>query len=344
MSNFEMKAITLSNGTMIGDFLPPFLAAEIGINHNGDLDLARESIRAAAAAGAGAVKFQNYRTEDFIQDRRLTHTYISQGREVVESQYEMFKRCELRGSDLRELRAEADRCGVTFFTTPTSEETIHDAVEAGAPVLKNGSDYLGNLPLIRAMAKTGLPTILSTGMASLSDIEDAVSAFHDAGGAQLVLLHCISSYPTPAKDVNLRKIVSIRDTFGVPTGFSDHTEGVSAAVGAVALGACMIEKHFTIDRNLPGPDHRFSSDPAEFKALADAARFVFEAMGSSVLQPTPEERSNHQQWTLSCIAARELPAGATLAVQDVGFARPGFGYAPKFASELVGRRLGKAVA
>lgn len=338
-----MRKITLANGRMIGDFLPPFIAAEIGINHNGDMDLAKEMIRAAAASGACSVKFQNYRTEDFISDPSLTHTYISQGREITESQWSMFKRCELSSTHLKELQAEANRCGVLFFTTPTSQPTIQEALDAGVLLLKNGSDYLGNLPLIRDMARTGLPTVLSTGMACLSDIEDAVAAFRDAGGSRLILLHCISSYPTPADKVNLLKIPTLAATFGVPVGFSDHTEGIAAATGAVALGACMIEKHFTLDKNLPGPDHRFSSNPAEFKQLCEAATFVAQALGKTILQPTPEEWENSRQWRLSCIANKDLPAGHAMKAEDLGFSRPGNGYAPKFLSELVGRKLKQAV-
>jgi len=333
------RSISLANGTAIGEGCAPFFAAEIGINHNGDLELAREMIRAAARAGATAVKFQNYLTEDFIADRSLTHTYLSGGKEVVESQYEMFKRCELGAKDLRLLRSEADQCGVLFFTTPTGETTLNDAVEAGVSLLKNGSDYLGHLPLIRAMARTGIPTVLSTGMALLTDIEDAVTAFEGAGGTQLILLHCVSSYPTPPADVNLHKIAALRDAFGVPVGFSDHTEGSAAAIVAVALGACFIEKHFTIDRNLPGPDHWFSADESAFAELTKGCRTAYATLGSSVLRPTAEEALNRMQWRLSCTAADDLRAGEILSSSHIAFARPGSGYPPKAVDEILGRVL-----
>ncbi|MCB9850403.1 MAG: N-acetylneuraminate synthase family protein, partial [Phycisphaerales bacterium] len=207
----------------VGPGYPAQLVAEIGINHNGDMALAREMIAAAAGAGATAVKFQNYRTEDFVRDHSLAHTYRSQGRDVTESQYHMFKRCEL---DVAQLAGLCEHCrarGVMFHSTPTSESGIRDLRELGVPVLKNGSDYLTHLPLIRAMGESGLPTVLSTGMASLAEIDDAVAAFRATGNAQIILLHCTSSYPTAPADTNLRRIPALARAFGCPTGFSDHT-------------------------------------------------------------------------------------------------------------------------
>ena len=180
-AELRMKVVRIGK-RLVGEGQSCFLAAEVGINHNGDMDLARRSIDAAADAGADAVKFQNYRTEDFISDRSLTHEYVSQGKTVVESQYDMFKRCELGPAQLRELSEHCNRRGVVFFSTPTSENGIQELVELGVPLLKNGSDYLVNLPLIRAMARTGLPTVISTGMATQDEVKDGVEAFRGAGG------------------------------------------------------------------------------------------------------------------------------------------------------------------
>ena len=328
----------------MGDGHPCLLAAEVGINHNGDLELAHKSIDAAADAGADAVKFQNYRTEDFLSDRSLTYEYISQGRKVVESQWDMFKRCELKAEAFAELREHCDRRGVIFFSTPTGEEGVQELVRIGAPLLKNGSDYLVHLPLIRSMARTGLPTVLSTGMATAEDVEDAVEAFRGAGGRELVLLHCTSSYPTPPGDVNLRNIPELRRRFGCPSGLSDHSEGVVAGIGAVSLGACMIEKHFTLDRNLPGPDHRFSSDPKEFRQLVDAVRTVEAQLGTTEIGPVPSEQEGRLNYRLSCVAARDLPAGHRLETKDIAYRRPGDGLLPKEAERLLGRPLARAVA
>jgi N,N'-diacetyllegionaminate synthase len=328
---------------LVGESQPCFLAAEVGINHNGDMELAHQSIDAAADTGADAVKFQNYRTEDFLSDRTLTHEYLSQGKTVVESQYDMFKRCELAPAKLRELREHCDRRGVIFFSTPTSETGIQELIEIGVPLLKNGSDYLVNLPLIGGMARTGLPTVISTGMATLDDVSDAVAAFRGAGGKDLILLHCTSSYPTPAEDVHLRKIGTLRATFDCPVGLSDHTDGTVAAIGAVALGACMIEKHFTLDKNLPGPDHRFSADPGEFRALVESVRNMEKSLGSAELKPAASEQLGRSDYRLSCVAARELPAGRRLVASDIAFRRPGFGFPPKELEGLIARELVKAV-
>jgi N-acetylneuraminate synthase/N,N'-diacetyllegionaminate synthase len=315
------------------------IAAEIGINHNGDMSLARRMIDAAADAGADAVKFQNYRTGDFISDRTLTYEYISQGQTIRESQYDMFKRYELSPESLLTLREHCEQHGVIFFSTPTSESGVADLVRVGAPMLKNGSDYLVHLPLIRAMARTGLPTVISTGMATLAEIDDAVRAFRDAGGKDLILLHCTSSYPTPASDVCLRKIPTLATAFNCLVGLSDHTWGTVAAIGAVALGACFIEKHFTLDKTLPGPDHRFSADPAEFKALVEAIQTVEQNLGTSTVGPTPSEMLGRRDFRLSCVAAKDLPAGHLLSESDVAFRRPGAGLPPKAVDWIVGRRL-----
>jgi N-acetylneuraminate synthase/N,N'-diacetyllegionaminate synthase len=338
-----MNSIKVAN-RLIGQDQPCFLVAEVGINHNGDLDLAHRCIDAAADAGADGVKFQNYHTEDFISDRSLTHEYVSQGKPVVESQYDMFKRYELPTACLGRLREHCERRGMIFFSTPTSEKGIDELVTLGTPLLKNGSDYLVHLPIIRAMARTGLPTILSTGMATLAEMDDAVRAFREAGGKDLILLHCTSSYPTPPADVHLRKLPVLSAAFGCPVGLSDHTWGIVAAIGAVALGACMIEKHFTLDKNLPGPDHRFSADPAEFQAMVDGVRTVEKNMGSAAIGPTPSEAAGRSNFRLSCVAARELPVGHVLTESDLAFQRPADGLPPKEAAWMIGRRLRRTVS
>jgi N-acetylneuraminate synthase/N,N'-diacetyllegionaminate synthase len=320
------------------------VAAEIGINHNGDLDLALATIDAAAEAGAHAVKFQNYRTEDFVSDRSLMYEYVSQDRTVRESQYEMFRRYELPREWLPILAEHCRLRRVMFFSTPTSGEGVADLVRVGAVVLKNGSDCLGNLPLVRSMAESGLPAILSTGMATLAEIDEAVRAFRGAGGRELVLLHCTSSYPTSPDDVHLRKISSLAAAFGCPVGLSDHTEGVVAAIGAVALGACIIEKHFTLDKSLPGPDHRFSCDLAEMKALVESVERVQQCLGSATIGTTTSQESSRRQFRLSCAASRRLDEGHRLEDRDIVFRRPGDGLPPTAAEWLVGQCLRRAVS
>lgn len=313
--------------------------AEIGINHNGDMRLALDSIQAAAGAGADAVKFQNYRTEDFITDRSLMLSYFSRGESVTESQYDLFKRCELDRDNLAILKEESNRLGVMFVSTPTSVDGVDDLIEMGVPFLKNGSDYLGHLPLIRCMGESGLPTILSTGMANREDINEAVRAFRSTGNEHLILLHCTSLYPTPPEEVNLARIPLLAREFGCAVGYSDHTSGTVAAIGAVALGACIIEKHFTLDRNLPGPDHHFSMDPGELAKLVSQVRIMSRCLGVSQIAPVAAEWQSRNEYRLSCVAARALEAGRCLRAEDIAFRRPGTGMRPALAELLIGRRL-----
>ena len=332
---------------LVGPGHPAYIVAEIGINHNGDMALAKKAINAAAKAGADSVKFQNYLTEDFVSDRELTYSYetYKKGRlvRVTERQWDMFKRCELTRANLQELLAHCRRRGISMHSTPTSRKGIDDLLRIGVPALKNGSDYLPNLDLVRAMGVTGLPTVLSTGMATVTEIDEAVATFRATGNSNLIVLHCTSSYPTPDDEVNIRRVQTIRDTWGVLSGFSDHSEGISAAVLSVVYGACWIEKHFTLDKTLLGPDHRFSMDPAELKALVQAVRAAEKQIGTATLGPTPSETESRARFRLSCVAADDVRAGTILTKEHVAFRRPGTGLRPALAELLIGRKLKKAL-
>jgi len=324
----------------VGDEVSPcYIIAEIGLNHNGNLGLAVESIEAAAACGVDAVKFQNFRTEDFLVDRTLLHTYRRQGHSVTESLYDICKRVEFRREWFGTLVPLCREKGVDFLSTPTSEEGVNDLVAVGCPLLKNGSDYLSHIPLIRYMARTGLPLLLSTGMADLEDVQGAVEAFTSAGNDHLILLHCVSNYPTRGADVNLRRMVALREKFGLPVGFSDHTEGWVAAVQAVTLGAVVVEKHFTLSRDLDGPDHWFSSDPRELAALVREVREARERMGSGRIAPAKSELDVRDAYRLGLVAARDLPAGHVLQAQDMAFRKPCTGLSPREMDEAVSRRI-----
>lgn len=316
-----------------------FIVAEVGINHNGDIELAKECIKAAAEAGANSVKFQNYKTENFLSNRNLKYSYLSQGVLIEESQYEMFKRCELRQRDVNILFKECKKYNLDFHCTPTDLDGINFLKKLGCKFLKNGSDYLTNLDLIKSMGESGLTTILSTGMATLSEIDDAVRVFKKTGNKNLILLICTSSYPTPPKEVNLARIDSLRRIYNLPIGFSDHTEGVTASVGAVFNGAMWIEKHFTLDKNLAGPDHRFSMDPDELKLLVASIREAEVMIGSSSLFPTKSEQKSRKNFRLSCVASRSIPAGHILTRDDISFRRPGSGLPPKMINFLIDRKI-----
>ena len=316
-----------------------FIAAEIGINHNADMGLAKEMILAAKKSGADAIKFQNYKTEDFILNKHIEYEYLSKGSLIKEKQFEMFKRYELSFSQLKELKEYSDSIGMIFFSTPTGSQGIQDLLNLDVKFLKNGSDFIQNLPFIKQMAESGLPSILSTGMASLAEIDEAVRTFENAGGKDLTLLHCVSQYPAPMGDVHLRKITSLKHAFDYPVGFSDHTIGVEASIGAVTLGASFIEKHFTLSHDLPGPDHHFSSTPDEFSLLVESIRSIELALGNSKLTTTSKEKLNAENYQLSCVAKKNLTKGSVIEINDISFSRPGNGIPPKLVNFICGKTI-----
>ena len=337
-----MDSIEIGN-RRVGPGYPVYLIGEIGINHNGERTLAEQTIAAAATVGVDAVKFQNYRTEDFLSDRSVMYGYHSQGESVVEPQYDMFKRCELTGDDLCFLRDACARYGVDFLSTPTSEDGVMVLKELGVPALKNGSDYLGHLDLIRSMARTGLPTMMSTGMAMEEEVTEAVNAYRSEGGRNLVLLHCVSIYPAPMDQLNLRRMQLLATTFDCVVGFSDHSQGEVAAGIAVALGASVIEKHITLSHDLPGPDHTFSAEPDELRMLIERVRTVEGALGSAAVAPAVGEVEARTHFRLSCVAAHGLDSGHRLTDADVAFRRPGTGSRPAHVASLVDRILVRPV-
>ena len=319
-----------------------FIVAEIGINHNGDMNLAKKMILAAKESGADAVKFQNYKTEDFILEKTVDYTYFSKGKEVTEKQFNMFKRYELSFNQLKELKNYCDDIDIIFFSTPTGKQGVDELIQLGVSVIKNGSDFLQNLPFIEELAKTGIPIVISTGMATLAQIDEAVRAFESAGGKDLTILQCVSLYPTPLEEVNLMKIPALKKAFGYPVGFSDHTEGSVAAIGAVTLGATFIEKHFTLSHDLEGPDHRFSSTPEEFKSYVDSIRKIEIALGKEKLTPTIRDQANSLHFQLSCVAKEGLNEDHILTDNDIAFSRPGDGLPPKMKPFLIGKKLSNA--
>jgi N-acetylneuraminate synthase/N,N'-diacetyllegionaminate synthase len=332
-----MKPITVGKHK-IGNGHPTFVVAEIGINHNGDMELAKRAIQTASTAGADSVKFQSYETEDFIREGSLTYSYESGGKTVTESQVAMFKRCELKPADFEALKSYCDELGINFHATPTSATGVKRLADLGVGVLKNGSDFLTRLDVITAMGRSGLPTVLSTGMATFSEIESAVEGFRQTGNDQLILLHCTSSYPTPFEEVHLKRMATLRQAFDCPVGFSDHSVGSTAAIGAVALGACWIEKHFTIDKNLAGPDHRFSVSPMELEHMVSRIREMETCLGSPSIAPSGSEEKSRKHFRISCAASVALPKNHTLSESDVVFLRPATGLAPMHKELLVGRQ------
>jgi N,N'-diacetyllegionaminate synthase len=321
---------------------PPYVVAEIGVNHNGDLQLARQTIDAAARAGADAVKFQTFHAEEFMADRDLVYEYESGGRTVRESMYEMFKRLELPVAWHEELRDYARAQGLDFFSSASDTAAVDLLLDLGVPVLKIASEDLINLPLVRYITHKRVPVVLSTGMADEAEIDQAVSLLRDGGCKDLLLLHCVSLYPVPDGEANLLRMVSLREKYGAPVGYSDHTLGIEAATGAAALGAVFIEKHFTLDRALPGPDHALSSAPAELAALVASVRKVAQQRGSPDLKPSRGELAARRDFRRSVVAAVDIPEGAILTHEMLALKRPGTGIAPRQLEELVGKRALRA--
>ena len=307
---------------LIGPGHEPFVVAEVGINHNGELARALEMIHVAARAGADAVKFQTFKAAEFVNDPAQMFTYRSQGREVTESMLEMFRRYELPPHAWAQLKAECEKAGVVFFSTPQNRTDLDTLLQVGVPAVKVGSDDFTNLPLLRSYAQTGLPLILSSGMSDLAEAQQALDAVGALDGYPTILLVCTSQYPTPPQDVHLARIGTLRHAFPlVPIGFSDHTEGHVAAAVATGLGACFVEKHFTLDHGLPGPDHWFAADPGELKAWVDGIRAAFRMLGSPLVRPTATERANKLEYQRRVVAARAIAAGELLTQETLTLRR-----------------------
>jgi len=327
----------------IGDGAPSFVIAEVGVNHNGDLDVAKNMVDAIAAAGADCVKFQTFDAEEFNNSANETYTYISQGKSVTESMLAMFKRLELEKEDFARLYDHARGLGLIPLSTPTDRVAVDLLDDLGTGAFKIGSDDIVYTPFLDYVARKGKPVIISTGMAAIDDIDRAVATIRDAGNDQIIILHCVSLYPTPDESVNLRRMQQIMGRYGCPVGFSDHSSGVTAAAGAVAMGACIVEKHFTLDKNMPGPDHHFSMNPAELAQMTSTIRQLERCLGSGNLDPTQEELDMRDISRRSIVVVRDLPQGHTIDTSDLAYRRPGTGLLPFETPNLVGRRLKRAL-
>ncbi|MBI4287989.1 MAG: N-acetylneuraminate synthase [Chloroflexi bacterium] len=323
---------------LLGDGDPCFIIAEAGVNHNGDFEVAKKLVDAAFEAGANAVKFQTFSTEKLVTQTAPKPEYQKRGTPARESQFSMLKSLELPLKQQRELKLYADRTGIIFLSTPYDEESVDFLVEIGAPALKISSADITNLPLLAYAASKGIPIILSTGMSTLGEVEEAVGAIRDAGSPPLALLHCNFNYPAAYEDVNLRAMGTLRQAFQVPVGYSDHTPGYEVCLAAVALGAVIIEKHFTLDRGLPGPDHKASIEPGEMRELVAGIRKVEKALGSPVKRPSGGEIPNRAISRRSIVAAVDIAAGATISREMLTAKRPGSGLQPAHIADLVGRK------
>jgi len=333
-------------GAMSGPAAHVFVIAEAGVNHNGSLSTALELVDAAAAAGADAVKFQSFRARSLATAAAPRAAYQRETTGSSAGQLAMLAALELSADDHRRL---ADHCrerGIEFLSAPFDAESVELLAMLGLRRLKVPSGQLLDLPFLRRVAALGLPLIVSTGMATLSEVGAALAALEAAGcpRTRVTVLHCSTEYPTPLADVNLTAMVTMRETFGVAVGYSDHTEGIVVAVAAAALGARVIEKHLTLDRGQQGPDHRASLEPGAFAELVQGVRAVGVALGDGVKRPTAAELDNAAAARTSIVAARVIAPGETLTADNLTTKRPGTGLSPLRWDDVVGRVASRAYA
>ncbi|KFC69472.1 N-acetylneuraminate synthase [Massilia sp. LC238] len=315
------------------------IIAEAGVNHNGDMEMAKQLVASAAAAGADLVKFQSFVAGKIISADAPKAEYQKHTTGNDESQYEMVRKLELSRRDHEILIEECKRHNIGFFSTAFDVDSFDMLVELGLDQVKIPSGELTNLPLLRHMTRLGLPVIVSTGMASLGDIEAALEAIIQGGTPRelVTVLHCTTEYPAPMDEVNLRAMVALQQAFGVNVGYSDHTRGIEIPIAAVALGATVIEKHFTLDRTLPGPDHQASLEPHELKAMVDGIRNVERALGDGIKRPSASELKNRAIARKSLVASRPIRAGETFSADNLTAKRPGTGISPMRWDDVVGR-------
>lgn len=322
--------------TLIGDKQPCFIIAEAGVNHNGDVKLAKKLIDAAKIAGADVVKFQTWITEEIVIKSTRQADYQAKNTGIRESQFDMLKKLELTKNDFKELKDYADKKGIIFLSTPDEEKSADFLFDLGVPAFKIGSGEITNLPFLRHVAGKKRPIILSTGMADLNEVKEAVKAIKSQKNNKIIILHCTSNYPCPLKEVNLRAIDTLRK-FDLPVGYSDHTVGIMVPVMAVARGAAVLEKHFTIDKNLPGPDHKASLDPKELKEMIKLIRDAEKALGDGIKKPTESEQKIKKVIRKILVAREDIAKGTKIKKNMLAAKRAGIGISPKDLDMAIGR-------
>lgn len=323
----------------IGAGADVYVIAEAGANHNRDLGIARELVDVAADSGADAVKFQTYSGDRIYSSKTPRFEYLKGVSDKTPA--ELLEEISLPRDWQPELAAYATQRGIDFFSTPFDHEAVAELEQLGVPIMKVASFEIVDLPLIRRVARSGTPLILSTGMATMAEIDEAVTAAREAGASGIGLMQCTSVYPAPVERANLAAMETMRRAFGVPAGLSDHTEGIAVSIAAAALGAAFIEKHFTLDRTMEGPDHPFAVEPAELAALVKGVREAQAAIGDGLKRgPSPEEAGEmYRLGRRSLIVVGDHPAGTRLEESMLTIKRPGFGIAPKHLEFVLGREL-----
>jgi N,N'-diacetyllegionaminate synthase len=333
-----MKSLSIGT-SRIGSGERCFILAEAGVNHNGSIELAKQLVSAALEAGADAVKFQTFQADKLVTPDAEMAEYQRRNTLDHSNQYDMLKKLELTHEEFIALKSYADTTGILFLSTPHDEESADFLEKLDVPCFKIASGDVPNLGLLSRVALKGKPIILSTGMAYLGEVEAAVRAIEQAGNSDLGLLHCVSDYPADPASCNLRAMDTLAQAFGYPVGFSDHTLGFEVALAAVARGARIIEKHLTLDRTMPGPDHKASLNPGEFAAMAKAVRAVEAALGDGVKAPVSSELEIRGVARKVVVAARPIPAGRAIVAEDLTLRRGSGGLDPAYMTLIIGRKL-----
>jgi N-acetylneuraminate synthase/N,N'-diacetyllegionaminate synthase len=314
-----------------------FIIAEAGVNHNGNISLAKKLIDVAKDVGVDAVKFQTFNAEEVVT-KDPEKTECLEETTGKGSQYKMLKRLELTEGGFKELAVYAKKVGILFLSSPFDKESADLLDKLDVPAFKVASGEISNSPLLKHIAKKGKPIILSTGMATLGEVEEALNVIKREGVEDVILLHCVSNYPAKIEEVNLRAMETLKQAFQTPVGLSDHTLGITASIAAVALGACVIEKHFTLDRSLPGPDHKVSLEPSELREMVRAIKEVEKALGDGIKKPTKEEEEIKKVARRSVVAKGDIPKGTTITEDMLDVKRPGTGIEPKYMGMIIGRK------
>ena len=316
----------------------PFIIAEAGVNHNGDVGIAKKLVDEAVLAGADAVKFQTFKAENLVCKNAGKAEYQLETTNKTESQFDMLKRLELTPEMHIQLIEYCRKRNIMFLSTPFDIDSLHYLVVCGVDIIKIPSGEITNYPLLREVGKTGKKVILSSGMSTLEETESAVKILTENGCGEITVLHCNTEYPTPYQDVNLKAMLTLKERLGVRVGYSDHTLGIEIPIAAVALGAEMIEKHFTLDKNMEGPDHKASLEPGELQAMVKAIRNIESALGNGEKKPSESEKKNIDIARKSIVARCDIRKGETYTEENLTTKRPGKGISPMRWNEIIGQK------
>lgn len=315
-----------------------YIIAEAGVNHNGSPDIAKKMVDSAVEAGADCIKFQTFNPSDMVSRRACKANYQRITTDSAESQIEMLQRLALKKDEFISLKNYCDKREVDFLSTPFDLDSIDFLEKLGCDRWKIPSGEITNYPYLVKIALTGKPVIMSTGMSTIQEIRQAMDVLIRNGSGEISLLHCNTQYPTPFEDVNLRAMLTLKDVFGVTVGYSDHTLGIEVPIAAVAMGAQIIEKHFTLDRNMDGPDHRASLEPDELKDMVDSVRNIEKALGSPEKKVSKSEKENISAARKSIVAKKEIKKGDLLTEENITSKRPGTGISPMKWESVIGTR------